>query len=77
MFGKFMGVAGRFVAGMAVAVVFDEDGKGNSLHKKNDDNRQLSGLSDGNGGVYVNGEHLTQQEAEDMQLRGELYDTYY
>lgn len=42
-----------------------------------EDKRQLKGLEDGQGSVFVNGEHMTQQEAEDAQARGELYDTYY
>lgn len=42
-----------------------------------EDKRQLDGLDDGNGGVFVNGEHMTRQEAEDAQSRGELYDTYF
>lgn len=42
-----------------------------------EENRQLNGLDDGLGVVYVNGEYLTRQEAKDAQSRGELYDTYY
>jgi hypothetical protein len=44
---------------------------------ENDDERQIENLSDGFGGVFVDDEYLTQQEAEDIQARGELYDTHY
>lgn len=42
-----------------------------------DDEHQLEGLSDGNNSILIDGEYFTQQEAEDMQSRGELYDIYY
>ena len=33
-------------------------------------------LDDGFGSIIADGEHMTRQEAEDAQARGELYDTY-
>jgi hypothetical protein len=45
--------------------------------EQSDDERQIENLSDGFGGVFVDDEYLTQQEAEDIQARGELYDTHY
>lgn len=41
------------------------------------ENEQLDKLDDGMGNVFADGEHMTRQEAEDAQARGELYDTYY
>ena len=39
-------------------------------------NEQLDKLDDGMGNVIADGEHMTREEAEDAQARGELYDTY-
>ncbi len=41
-----------------------------------DENNQLDELDDGMGNIIADGEHMTRQEAEDAQARGELYDTY-
>ncbi|MDO6474370.1 hypothetical protein Q4520_03010 [Alteromonas sp. 1_MG-2023] len=41
------------------------------------ENEQLDKLDDGMGNIIADGEHMTRQEAEDAQARGELYDTYY
>lgn len=41
------------------------------------ENEQLDKLDDGMGNTIADGEHMTRQEAEDAQARGELYDTYY
>lgn len=41
-----------------------------------DENDQLDKLDDGFGSIIADGEHMTRQEAEDAQARGELYDTY-
>ncbi|WP_462155336.1 hypothetical protein [Pseudoalteromonas piscicida] len=41
------------------------------------ENEQLDKLDDGMGNIISDGEHMTRQEAEDAQARGELYDTYY
>ena len=41
------------------------------------ENEQLDKLDDGMGNIFADGEHMTRQEAEDAQARGELYDTYY
>jgi hypothetical protein len=43
---------------------------------ESDDERQLKNLSDGQGGVFVDGELMTEQEAKDIQARGELYDNH-
>lgn len=40
------------------------------------ENEQLDKLDDGMGNIIADGEHMTRQEAEDAQARGELYDTY-
>ena len=40
------------------------------------ENEQLDKLDDGMGNTIADGEHMTRQEAEDAQARGELYDTY-
>ncbi|MCU4676396.1 hypothetical protein N7931_12230 [Catenovulum sp. 2E275] len=40
-------------------------------------NEQLDKLDDGMGNIIADGEHMTLEEAEDAQSRGELYDTYY
>lgn len=40
-------------------------------------NEQLDKLDDGMGNIIADGEHMTREEAEDAQARGELYDTYY
>lgn len=41
------------------------------------ENEQLDKLDDGMGNTIADGEHMTRQQAEDAQARGELYDTYY
>ena len=41
-----------------------------------DENNQLDELDDGMGNIIADGEHMTRQEAEDAQARGEFYDTY-
>lgn len=41
-----------------------------------DENDQLDKLDDGMGNIIADGEHMTRQEAEDAQARGELYDTH-
>ena len=41
-----------------------------------DENDQLDKLDDGFGSIIADGEHMTRQQAEDAQARGELYDTY-
>lgn len=41
------------------------------------ENEKLDKLDDGMGNIIADGEHMTRQEAEDAQARGELYDTYY
>ncbi len=41
------------------------------------ESEQLDKLDDGMGNIIADGEHMTRQEAEDAQARGELYDTYY
>ncbi len=66
MLGKLL----KTTAKVAAAVVFVED-------EKIDDEEQLDMLDDGLGNVIADREHMTQQEAEDAQSRGELYDTYY
>jgi len=66
---------GIFIAVMVFALNFILGGSGKSSNSE--DERQLKGLEDGQGSVFVNGEHMTRQEAEDAQSRGELYDTYY
>ncbi|MCQ8822303.1 hypothetical protein NQT65_19105 [Pseudoalteromonas agarivorans] len=71
-----MGIAGFFGV-LAVAVFFLVSFFFGSDDKTSEDKRQLDGLDDGIGGVFVNGEHMTRQEAEDAQSRGEFYDTYY
>lgn len=71
-----MGFAG-FLGVLAVAVFFLVSFFVGSDDKAPEDKRQLNGLDDGIGGVLVNGQHMTRQEAEDAQSRGELYDTYY
>jgi len=60
----------KTTAEVAVAVIFVEE-------DKSDEEHQLDMLDDGMGNVIADGEHMTQQEAEDAQSRGELYDTYY
>jgi hypothetical protein len=71
-----MGVAGFFGV-MAVVLLFLVSFFVKSDDNTSEDKRQLDGLDDGIGGVFVNGEHMTRQEAEDAQSRGEFYDTYY
>ncbi len=41
-----------------------------------EENDQLDELDDGMGNIIADGEHMTRQEAEDAQARGEFYDTY-
>ncbi|WP_438863956.1 hypothetical protein [Neptunicella sp.] len=45
--------------------------------ESSDKNDQLDQLDDGMGNIIGDGEHMTREEAEDAQARGELYDTYY
>lgn len=71
-----MGVAGFFGV-LVVVLLFLVSFFIGSDNSTSEDKRQLDGLDDGIGGVFVNGEHMTRQEAEDAQSRGELYDTYY
>lgn len=71
-----MGVAGFFGV-LVVVLLFLVSFFTGSDNSTSEDKRQLDGLDDGIGGVFVNGEHMTRQEAEDAQSRGELYDTYY
>ncbi len=40
------------------------------------ESEQLDKLDDGMGNIIADGEHMTRQEAEDAQARGELYDTH-
>ena len=71
-----MGIAG-FLGVLAVAVFFLVSFFIGSDDNTSEDKRQLDGLDGGIGGVFVNGEHMTRQEAEDAQSRGEFYATYY
>lgn len=41
-----------------------------------EENDQLDELDDGMGNIIADGEEMTRAEAEDVQARGELYDTY-
>ncbi len=41
-----------------------------------DENDQLDELDDGMGNIIADSEEMTRAEAEDVQARGELYDTY-
>lgn len=66
MLGKIL----KTTVKVAAAVVFVED-------DRREEEEQLDMLDDGIGNVIADGEHITQQEAEDAQSRGELYDTYY
>lgn len=72
MLGKALKFVGGVTKDILVAYLFDEERVEDS-----EDKRQLDNLSDGNGAFFIDGDHYTQQEAEDMQSRGELYDTYY
>ncbi|MCG7653537.1 hypothetical protein MHN00_08230 [Alteromonas sp. Cnat2-8] len=45
--------------------------------ESSDKNDQLDQLDDGMGNIIADGKHMSRQEAEDAQARGELYDTYY
>ncbi|MBC3767455.1 hypothetical protein H8B19_16375 [Neptunicella marina] len=77
MFGKILKTSAQFAAGMAVAMIFDEDGNGNPLPRSNSsDEDQLDMLDDGTGNVIADGEYMSRQEAEEAQSRGELYDTF-
>ena len=40
------------------------------------ESEKLDKLDDGMGNIIADGEHMTRQEAEDAQARGELYDTH-
>lgn len=78
-----MGIAGVFGVGIVVVLVvagfisdFNSNSNSNSNSGASEDERQLNGLDDGLGGVFVNGEYMTRQEAKDAQSRGELYDTF-
>ena len=47
-----------------------------SDEESSNENEQLDQLNDGMGNIIADGEHMTRQEAEDAQARGEFYDTY-
>ncbi|WP_345863025.1 hypothetical protein [Shewanella algae] len=66
MFGKILKATA--VVGLTVLDVM--------LSDSDEDKRQLEQLDDGMGNIIADGEHMTRQEAEDAQSRGELYDTY-
>ncbi|OUX90707.1 MAG: hypothetical protein CBB95_03835 [Alteromonas sp. TMED35] len=69
-FEGFLGILAVVVL-FVLSAIFSGDGAGSK------ENEQLDKLDDGMGNVIADGEHMTRQEAEDAQARGELYDTYY
>ena len=59
----------KLSAKVAAAIIFVED--------DTQDNEQLEQLTVGYGHIVADGEHMTNQEAEQAQSRGELYDVYH
>lgn len=75
-----MGIEGLLGIIAVVAVFFFSflnDSDSTNTRSSSEDKRQLDALNDGNGAVFADGEHMTQQEAKDAQSRGELYDIYH
>lgn len=70
-----MGFEG-FLGILAVVALFIVSAFIGSNEADNKGNEQLDKLDDGMGNVIADGEHMTREEAEDAQARGELYDTY-
>jgi len=68
-FEGFLGIL-TVVALFIVSAIFGSD------EADSQENKQLDKLDDGMGNVIADGEHMTREEAEDAQARGELYDTY-
>jgi len=68
-FEGFLGIL-AVVALFIVNAIFGND------EADSQENKQLDKLDDGMGNVIADGEHMTREEAEDAQARGELYDTY-
>ncbi|WP_414829984.1 hypothetical protein [Alteromonas sp. H39] len=68
-FEGFLGIL-AIVALFVVSAFFGSD-EANSK-----ENEQLDKLDDGMSNIIADGEHMTRDEAEDAQARGELYDTY-
>ncbi|MBE0364550.1 hypothetical protein PULV_a2262 [Pseudoalteromonas ulvae UL12] len=65
MWKKALKVTGLVALGVADVLL--------SVSEEND---QLDELDDGMGNIIADGEEMTRAEAEDVQARGELYDTY-
>ena len=74
-FGDNMGFEG-FLGILAVVVLFVLSAIFSGDEADSKENEQLNKLDDGMGNIIADGEHMTRQEAEDAQARGELYDTY-
>ncbi|WP_333973154.1 hypothetical protein [Alteromonas mediterranea] len=70
-----MGFEG-FLGILAVVALFIVSAILGSDEADSQENKQLDKLDDGMGNVIADGEHMTREEAEDAQARGELYDTY-
>lgn len=70
-----MGFEG-FLGILTVVVLFIVSAIFGSDEADSQENKQLDKLDDGMGNVIADGEHMTREEAEDAQARGELYDTY-
>ncbi|WP_440874623.1 hypothetical protein [Thalassotalea sp. PLHSN55] len=74
--GVNMGFEG-FLGILVVVVFFVASAFFSYSETVDNENEQLDKLNDGMGNIIADGEHMTSQEAEDAQARGELYDTYY
>ena len=69
-FEGFLGILAVVVL-FVLSAIFGGDESGSK------ENEQLDKLGDGMGNVIADGEHMSREEAEVVQARGELYDTYY